>query len=63
MLTQRRGDDLYSIKKIWYISIISVAKPKNFIIIAFTYVRECCTVLGDFCMNSCSVDSDEEIKL
>ncbi len=46
-----------------YISVISVAKLKNFVVFAFTYVPECSALLyGDFCINSHSVDSDEAMK-
>jgi hypothetical protein len=43
-----------------YISVISGAKPKNFVVFAFTYVSESFVLLyGDFCMSPYSVDSDE----
>jgi hypothetical protein len=46
-----------------YISIISVAKPKNFVVFAFTYASEGFVLLyGDFCKNSFSVDSNEAMK-
>jgi hypothetical protein len=52
-----------NLKKKSYISVISVAKPKNFVILAFTYVSRCPVLFnGDFCMNLYSVDSDEAMK-
>ncbi len=46
-----------------YISVIFIAKPKNLIAFAFTYVSECSELLyGSSCMNSYSVDSDDELK-
>ncbi len=43
-----------------YISIISIAKPKNFVVFAYTYVsRSPALFYGDFCMNLYVVDSDE----
>ncbi len=44
-----------------YTFVISVAKPKNFVVFAFTYVSRSPTLVfnGDFCMNLYSVDSDE----
>ncbi len=46
-----------------YIFIISVAKPKNFVVFAFTYVSRSPALLNDdFCMNLYSVDSDEAMK-
>jgi hypothetical protein len=45
------------------ISVISIAKQKNFIVFAFTHVSKSFALLyGDFCMNSHSVDSDEAMK-
>jgi hypothetical protein len=50
-------------KKNSFIFIISAAKPKNFVVFAFTYVsRRPALFNGDFCMNLYSVDSDEAIK-
>jgi hypothetical protein len=47
-----------------YIFVISVAKPKNFVVFAFTYVSRSPALFfnGDFCMNLYSVDSDEAMK-
>jgi hypothetical protein len=40
--------------------IISVAKPKNIIVFAITYVLEGFALFyGDFCLDLLSVDSDE----
>ncbi len=51
------------IDKNCYIAVISVAKAKNFILFALTYVLVSFELLyGDFCMNSSGVDSDEAIK-
>jgi hypothetical protein len=50
-------------KKIFVISIVSVAKPKNIVVFAFTYVLEGFAPFhGDFCMDLCSIDSDEAMK-
>jgi hypothetical protein len=52
-----------AIKKNSYVSLISIAKPKNFIVFAFTYVSESPVLFyRDFCMNSYSVDSDEALN-
>jgi hypothetical protein len=49
-----------NIPKKFVISVISVAKPKNIVIIAFTYVlASFAPFYGNFCMDLCSVDSDE----
>jgi hypothetical protein len=46
-----------------YISVFSVAKPKNFVIFAFTYLSESSELLYSyFYMNSHSVDSNEVMK-
>ncbi len=47
-----------------YIFIISIAKPKKFVVFAFTYVsrRPALFDNGDFCMNLYSVDSDKAMK-
>ncbi len=46
-----------------YISVISIAKPKNFVVFAFTDVsRWPAPFNGDFCMNLYSVASDEAMK-
>ncbi len=43
-----------------YISVISIAKPKNFVVFANTYVsRSQALFNGDFWMNLYLVDSDE----
>jgi hypothetical protein len=45
------------------ISIISVAKPKNIVKFAFTYVLESFALFySDFCMDLYSVASDEAMK-
>jgi hypothetical protein len=41
---------------------VSVAKPKNILVFAFTHVLESFAVFGDFCMDIYSVDSDEGMK-
>ncbi len=52
-----------AIKKNCYISLTPVAKLKNYVVFALTYVLESFARLyGDFCMNSFSVDSDEELN-
>jgi hypothetical protein len=52
-----------SLKKNPYISLFSVAKPKNFVIFAFTYVSESSELFYSyFYMNSHSVDRDEAMK-
>jgi hypothetical protein len=57
----QRSDDLH-----WQFKTnpyISAAKPKNFIIFAFTYAPESSNLFyGNFCMNSYSVDSNEAVK-
>ncbi len=46
--------------KKFVISVVSIAKPKNIVVFAFTYVLENFALFyGDFCMNLYSVDSDE----
>jgi hypothetical protein len=43
-----------------YIFVISVAKPKNFVVFAFKEVSRCPALFNiDFCMNLYSVDNDE----
>jgi hypothetical protein len=45
------------------LSVFSLAKPKNIVVIAFTYVLESFALFyGDFCMDLYSVDSDEAMK-
>ncbi len=47
-----------------YISVISVAKLKNFVVLAYTYVsRSQALFNGDFCMNLYFVDSDEDEEM
>jgi hypothetical protein len=42
---------------------ISIAKPKNFVVFAYTNVsRSHVLFYGDFCMNLYFVDSDEAMK-
>ncbi len=51
---------LWAISKKNVISVISIAKPKNIVVIVFTYVLESFTLFyGNFCMDLYSVDSDE----
>jgi hypothetical protein len=46
-----------------FISVISVAKPKNFVVFALTYVsRSQALFNGNFCMNLYFVGSDEAMK-
>jgi hypothetical protein len=47
-----------------YIFFISIAKPKKFVVLAFTYVSRSPALFynGDFCMNLYSVDSDKAMK-
>ncbi len=43
--------------------VVSVAKPKNIVIFAFTYVLESFAMFyGDFCMDIYSIDSNEAKK-
>jgi hypothetical protein len=57
ILTHRSDEQNY------YIFVDSVAKPKNMIIFAFTYVLESFALLyGDFCLDLYSVDSDEALS-
>ncbi len=50
-------------RKKFIISIISIAKPRNIVVIAFTYVLESfANFYGNFCMDLYSVDSDEAMK-
>jgi hypothetical protein len=49
--------------KKFVISVISVAKPKNIVVFAFTFVMESFGLFyGDFCMDLHSVASDEAMK-
>ncbi len=46
-----------------YIFVIFVAKPKNFVVFAFTYMSRSPVLFnGDFCMNLYGVDSDEAMN-
>ncbi len=46
-----------------FMSVISIAKPKSFVIFDLTYLlRSSVLFYGDFCMNLFSVDSDEAMK-
>jgi hypothetical protein len=46
-----------------YISVTSIAKPKNFVVFAYTYVsRRQDLFNGEICINSYFVDSDEAMK-
>jgi hypothetical protein len=56
-------DSIGSFPQKLIISVASVAKPKNIIVFAFTYVLESFAIFyGDFCMDLYSVDSDEVMK-
>jgi hypothetical protein len=47
-------------KKISFFSVFSVAKSKNIVVFAFTFVLDSFGLFyGDFCMDLDSVDSDE----
>ncbi len=47
----------------WIPLAISVAKPKNIVVFAFTYVLESFALFyGDFCMGLYSVASEEAMK-
>jgi hypothetical protein len=49
--------------KKFIISVVSVAKLKNIVVFAITYVLESFALFyGDFCMDLYSVDSDDVIK-
>jgi hypothetical protein len=46
-----------------FVFVISVAKPKNFVVFSFTYVsRSPALFNGNFCMNLFSIDSDEAMS-
>ncbi len=50
-------------QKLFVISVVSIAKPKNIVVFAFTYVLENSVLFYcDFCMDFYSVDSDEAMK-
>ncbi len=52
-----------NLKKNSYISLISVAKPKNFIFLAFTHVLDSFALsYGNFCMDFYSVNSGEAMQ-
>ncbi len=43
--------------------VVSIAKPKNIVVFAFTFVWESFALFfGNFCMDIYSVDSDEAMK-
>ncbi len=53
----------WAIFKKSFISVVSIAKSKNIIVFAFTYMLDCFALYyGDFCMDLYSVDSDEAMK-
>jgi hypothetical protein len=53
----------WQFKKKSIISVVSVAKQKNVIVCAFTYVLESFALhYGDFCIDFYNVDSDEAVK-
>jgi hypothetical protein len=66
ILTHRSDEAMNSIdnfQKIFVISVVSVAKPKNIVIFAFTYVLESFALFyDDFCMGFYSVDSNEALN-
>ncbi len=50
-------------QKKFVFSVVSIAKPKNIVIFAFTYVLESFALyFGDFCMDLYSIDSNEAMK-
>jgi hypothetical protein len=52
-----------AISKKFVISVVSIAKPKNIVVYAFTYVMESFALFyGNFCMDLSSVDSNEAMK-
>jgi hypothetical protein len=52
-----------AISQNFVISVISVAKPKDIVVFAFTYVLESFDLFyGNFCMDLYSVTSDEAMK-
>jgi hypothetical protein len=56
-------NSIVNFQKFFCISVVSVAKPKNTVIFAFTYVLESFALFyGDFCMDLYSVDSNEVMK-
>jgi hypothetical protein len=44
------------------ISVVSITKPKNIVVFAFTFVFESFALYGDFCMDLYSDESDEALK-
>jgi hypothetical protein len=60
---QRSDEAMICVGKNSYISVISIAKPKNFVVFAFTYVLDSFVLLYDnFCMNPYSIESDKAMK-
>jgi hypothetical protein len=59
-------DSIGNFQKKFGISVISVVKSKNIIVIAFTYCTVCVgkffPVFGNFCMDLFSVDNNEAMK-
>jgi hypothetical protein len=52
-----------AISKKFVISVVSIAKPKNIAVFAFTYVwKSFALFYGDFCMDLYSVDSNAAMK-
>jgi hypothetical protein len=51
-------------KKSFFFSVVSIAKPKNFVMFAFTHVSKSSALpFGKFCIKvQKSVDSDEAVK-
>ncbi len=50
-------------QKVFVISIVSVAKPKNIFVFALTHMLESFALLNDdFCIDLYSVDSDEALN-
>ncbi len=56
-------NSIENFQKIFFISTVSIAKLKNIVVFAFTYVLESFALFyGNFCMDFYSVDSDEAMK-
>jgi hypothetical protein len=63
ILTHRSDEFHWQLPKKCVISVNSVAKPKNIVVVAFTYVLESFALFyGNFCMDLYIVDSDEAMK-
>jgi hypothetical protein len=64
ILTHRSNEAMnWQFPKKFVIAVISITKPKNIVVFAFTYVMESFELFyGDFCMDLHSVVSDEAMK-